>query len=411
VLAAQLSGLGTNATRPTPRIAARTVYGHNGGVKVVVAPNALKGSLSPFEAAAAMARGVKRAVPDAGVVELGIADGGDGTAEVMARAGGGTFREVLAQDPLGRVRPARYAWLSDDTAVIDVATASGLALLEENERNGLTASSYGTGELMRAALSAGATRIVLGVGGSATVDGGAGILQALGARLLDEQGRDLDRGGAELLRLAHVDLSQLAPRARDVRLEIACDVDNPLLGEHGAVPVFGPQKGVTPEGAELLERALTQFALVVERDFGSKISQVARGGAAGGIAAGLCGVLGAELLPGVDVVLDAVGFDQALAGASLCLTAEGLLDRQSLRNKGPFGVARRANKYGVPVVALSGGIAPDVTERDFPELAAMFSICPGPMTLAEAMRDAARLLEAATTQVARLFVTGLDRRE
>jgi len=358
-----------------------------------------------------MARGVKRALPDADVVELGIADGGDGTAEVMGRARGGTFREVAAQDPLGRVRPACYAWLSDGTAVLDVATASGLALLQEHERSALKTSSYGTGELVRAALAAGATRIVLGVGGSATADGGAGILQALGARLLDEQGRDLGRGGAELLRLAHIDLSQLTPRARDVRLEIACDVDNPLLGEHGAARVFGPQKGVTPEGVEVLERALTQFATVVERDFGCRIGEVARGGAAGGIAAGLCGVLGAELLPGVDVVLDAVGFDEALAGASLCLTAEGLLDRQSLRNKGPFGVARRASKYGVPVVALSGGIAPDVTERDFPEFAAMFCICARPMTLSDAMRDAASLLEAATAQVARLFVTGLDRRE
>lgn len=357
-----------------------------------------------------MARGVKRALPDADVVELGIADGGDGTAEVIGRACGGTFREVPAQDPLGRVRPARYAWLSDGTAVIDVATASGLALLQDAERSALTATSYGTGELMRAALSAGATRIVLGVGGSATVDGGAGILQALGARLFDSQGRNLGPGGAELLRLAHIDLSELAPRARDVRIEIACDVDNPLLGEHGAVRVFGPQKGVTLEGVEVLEQALTHFASVVERDWSRKISEMARGGAAGGIAAGLCGVLGAELLPGVDVVLDAVGFDQALAGAGLCLTAEGLLDRQSLRNKGPFGVARRAKAHGVPVVALGGGIAPGVTERDFPDFAAMFAICPRPMTLAEAMRDAASSLEAATAQVARLFATGLDRR-
>jgi len=380
-------------------------------VKVVVAPNALKGSLSPFQAAAAMARGVKRALPHAEVIERGIADGGDGTAEVIARARDGSFREVLAQDPLGRVRAARYAWLSDGTAVVDVATASGLALLQEAERSPLTATSYGTGQVLRAALSAGATRIVLGVGGSATVDGGAGILQALGARLLDGQGRELGPGGAELVRLARIDLSELTPQARTVPIEVACDVDNPLLGEHGAVRVFGPQKGVTPEGVTLLEQALAHFATIVERDGGVTIGDRAHGGAAGGIAAGLCGVLGAKLLPGVDVVLDAVGLDQALAGAALCVTAEGLLDRQSLRNKGPLGVARRAQAHRVPVVALGGGIGADVTERDFPAFAGMFSICSRPMTLAEAMRDAASLLEAATAQVARLFVSGLDRRE
>jgi len=372
-------------------------------MKLVAAPNALKGSLSPFAAAAAIAAGAKRAVPGLEVVELGIADGGDGTAEVVCRARGGTFRETAALDPLGRARTGRYAWLDDGTAVIDVATASGLALLEPSERSPLTATSFGTGELMRAALAASASRVVLGVGGSASVDGGAGILEALGARLLDADGRALPRGGGALPRLARIDVTELDERARQVPIDIACDVDSQLLGEHGAARLFGPQKGASPADVERLERGLAHFAAIVARDFGRDVQGAVSGGAAGGIAAGLFGVLGARLLPGVDLVLDAVGFEQALSGAALCITAEGLLDRQSLRNKGPFGVARRAAVLGVPVVALGGGIARDVTDRDFPAFAGMFSICARPMSLAEAMRDAGPLLEAAAERVVRLF--------
>jgi len=263
---------------------------------------------------------------------------------------------------------------------------------------------------VRAALSAGAKRIVLGVGGSATVDGGAGILQALGARLLDEAGHELPRGGGALNRLSRIDVSTLEPRAREVPLDIACDVDSQLLGEHGAARLFGPQKGASPAAVEQLEAALAHFAAIVARDFERDVAAVSSGGAAGGIAAGLHGVLGARLLPGVDLVLDAVGFDQALSGAALCITAEGLLDRQSLRNKGPFGVARRAAAQGVPVVALGGGIAPDVTARDFPAFAGMFSICSRPMALEEAMRDARPLLEAAAERVVRLFTAASSSR-
>jgi glycerate 2-kinase len=306
-------------------------------------------------------------------------------------------------DPRGRARTARYAWLDDGTAVIDVATASGLALLQPEERSPLTTTSYGTGELLMAALNGGAKRIVLGVGGSATVDGGAGILEALGARLLDSDGRPLPRGGGALARLSRIDMSALSERARQVPIDVACDVDSTLLGEHGAARLFGPQKGADAAGVEQLERGLAHFASIATRDFGRDVENAAFGGAAGGIAAGLFGVLGARLLPGIDWVLDAVGFDQALVGAALCITAEGLLDRQSLRNKGPFGVAKRAAAHGVPVVALGGGIARDVTDQDFPAFAAMFSICSRPISLEQAMRDAGPLLAAASERVVRLF--------
>ena len=377
--------------------------------KLVAAPNALKGSLSPFAAAAAIAAGARRALPGIEVVELGIADGGDGTAEVVCRARGGSFRQTSTSDPLGRARSARYACLDDGTAVIDVATASGLALLQPEEQSALSATSYGTGELLVAALSAGAKRIVLGVGGSATVDGGAGVLEALGARLLDADGRQIPRGGGALLRLSRIDASQLDERARQVPIDIACDVDSPLLGEHGAARLFGPQKGADAAGVELLESGLSHFASIVERDFGRHVHDVPSGGAAGGVAAGLHGVLGARLLSGVDWVLDTVGFDQALAGAALCITAEGLLDRQSLRNKGPFGVAKRGAARGVPVVALAGGIASDITDGDFPAFTAMFSICARPLSLEQAMRDAGPLLEASSERVVRLFASAHGR--
>ena len=372
-------------------------------MKLVAAPNALKGSLSPFAAATAIAAGARRAVPDIEVVELGIADGGDGTAEVVGRARGGSFREARALDPRGRARTTRYAWLDDGTAVIDVATASGLALLQSEEQSPLDTTSYGTGELLMAALNAGAKRVVLGVGGSATVDGGTGILEALGARLLDTDGRRLPRGGGALARLSRIDLSGLSERARQVPIDIACDVDSKLLGERGAARLFGPQKGADAAGVEQLERGLAHFSSLITRDFGRDVQNAAGGGAAGGIAAGLFGVLGARLLPGIDWVLDAVGFDQALVGAALCITAEGLLDRQSLRNKGPFGVAKRGAAHGVPVVALAGGIASDVTDQDFPAFAAMFSICSRPISLEHAMRDAEPLLAAASERVVRLF--------
>jgi glycerate 2-kinase len=371
--------------------------------KVVAAPNALKSSLSPFAAAAAIASGARRAVSGIEVVELGIADGGDGTAEVVCRARGGLFRETPASDPLGRARTARYAWLDDGTAIIDVATASGLALLRREEQSALSATSYGTGELLVAALSAGAERIVVGVGGSATVDGGAGILQALGARLLDSDGREIPRGGGALLRLSRIDTSQLSERARQVPIDIACDVDSPLLGEEGAAHLYGPQKGANVADVEQLELSLAHFASILARDFGRDVRSMPSGGAGGGIAAGLFGVLGARLLPGIDWVLDAVGFERTLLGAALCITAEGRLDRQSLRNKGPFGVAKRGAARGVPVVALAGGIARDVTLGDFPAFAGMFSICARPMSLEQAMRDAAPLLEAASERVVRLF--------
>jgi glycerate kinase len=291
------------------------------------------------------------------------------------------------------------------TAVLDVATASGLALLSVQERDPLVASSRGTGKLISLALDAGVETIILGVGGSATVDGGAGLLAALGVGLLDDAGAPISSGGAGLARLARVDLSRMHPALSRVKLRVACDVDSTLLGPHGAARLFGPQKGATSEGVRELEQNLSHFADVIEQSTGRDVRSVVSGGAAGGIAAGLYGVLNAALEPGIDLVLETVGFDQALAGASLVITAEGLLDEQSLRNKGPCGVGRWAKRRNVPVIALAGGIADDVRPRDFPDFSGMFSICRRPMSLEEAMASAAGLLESAAESVMRVFLT------
>jgi len=374
-------------------------------VRVVVAPNALKGSLSPFEAASAIARGVRAASASAEIVSLPIADGGDGTSSVLIAARGGQTRDTIVADPLGRPVRGSYGLLDGGrTAVVDVATASGLALLSNAERDPLVATSRGTGKLISAAFDTGCETVIIGVGGSATVDGGAGLLAALGVALLDSDGTPIPGGGGGLSRLSRIDLARAHPALARVKLRVACDVDSPLLGPHGAARMFGPQKGANAQAVLELERNLEHFAHVIAKLTGRDVTSVISGGAAGGIAAGLYGVLGATLEPGIDLVLETLGFDAALAGADLVLTAEGFLDEQSLRNKGPCGVGRWARRRGVPVIALAGGIADDVRPADFSDFAGMFSICRRPMALEEAMLRAAPLLESAAESVVRALL-------
>ncbi|HEX3777835.1 MAG TPA: glycerate kinase [Polyangiaceae bacterium] len=371
-------------------------------MRVVVAPNALKGSLSAFEAAQAIARGVRAASPSAEIISLPIADGGDGTSAVLIAARGGQTRDSIVADPLGRPVRGSYGLLDGGrTAVVDVATASGLALLKDDERDPLVATSRGTGKLISAALDSGCETVIVGVGGSATVDGGAGLLAALGVALLAADGTPIPAGGAGLAKLSRLDLARVHPALARVKLRVACDVDSPLLGPHGAARLFGPQKGANPAAVLELERNLEHFAEVILKLTGRDVKQVTSGGAAGGIAAGLHGVLNASLEPGIDLVLETLGFERALGAADLVLTAEGLLDEQSLRNKGPCGVARWAKRRSVPVIALAGGIADDVRAADFPDFAGMFSICRRPIALEEAMRNAAPLLESAAESVVR----------
>ncbi|HEY8944646.1 MAG TPA: glycerate kinase [Polyangiaceae bacterium] len=339
-------------------------------IKVLCAPNALKGTLSAVETARALAAGVRRALPQAEIVELPIADGGDGTREVLTRTLGGQERWVTVTDPLGRQRTAAFSVITSDagqrTAVIDVASASGIALLRQDELDPVRASSFGTGALLRSALESGIERLILGVGGSATVDGGTGVLAALGARFLDARGAEVTPGGGGLAHIEAVELGGILPAARQSRLCVACDVDNPLVGPAGAARVFGPQKGAGTDLVVRLEAGLERLAAALSRATGKDPRTVARGGAAGGIAAALWAALDAELVSGVDLVLDTIGFEEALHDAALVLTAEGRLDAGSLGNKGPVGVARRAAHYGVPTLAFVGSRTADVPDELLP---------------------------------------------
>ncbi|HMI86615.1 MAG TPA: glycerate kinase [Polyangiaceae bacterium] len=378
-------------------------------MNILVAPNALKGSLGPIEAAGAIAEGLAQGYPDARLDELPIADGGDATAAVLVRALGGTFAEATAQDPLGRSRKASFGIFGDgNEAVIEVAQSSGLALLAPMEQNPLAASSYGAGQLVLAALERGCRRIDIALGGSATVDGGAGLVEALGVRLLDGNGDVVARGGGGLLQLEHIDVAGLDSRVAKADIVALCDVDNALLGDAGAARAFGPQKGATPEGVERLEANLAHFADIIERDLRRDVRHLRHGGAAGGIGAAVAGILGGHLAPGADFVLERLNVRERLAGKDVVVTAEGQLDRQTLQNKAPWALARAARAMGIPVIVLAGGIAEEVeVDREaFHLFDIMVPACPRPMALAEAMRTAREQLVASARRVGQLLRLG-----
>ena len=331
-------------------------------MRVLVAPDKFRGTLSAASAADAIAAGIRRAIPDAAIDVVPMADGGEGTLDALVAALGGQTHERTVSGPLGDPVRATYAVVpsaSGPTAVIEMARASGLALIARR-RDPLRASTRGTGELIGAAAAAGVPSAVVCIGGSATNDAGAGMAQALGIRLRDEQGNELAPGGAALLGLARIDARDLDPAVRAMRIVAATDVDNPLFGPNGASFVYGPQKGATPEQAALLDRALRHFAAIVHRDLGVDVRDLPGAGAAGGLGAGLIAFLGARLRPGVEVVMEAVGLRVRLEGADLVVTGEGRFDEQSLRGKVPHGILSAAEEFGVPAVVLCGEQAIDV---------------------------------------------------
>jgi glycerate kinase len=333
--------------------------------RVVIAPQSFKGSADAVAVASAIAHGVRRVWPRAACVELPLADGGEGTTLALVRATGGEMRSARVHDPLGREIDAQWGVLGDrTTAVLEMAAASGLPLLRAEERDPRVASTRGTGELIIAAAASGAQRIVIGIGGSATNDGGAGMALAFGYRFLDADGRELPEGGAALARLARIE-GQTDPRLIRPAIDVACDVRNPLLGPEGATAVYGPQKGATPEIQRELEAALTRYADVVEGFVGRDVRSVPGAGAAGGLGAGLIAFLDARLVSGSALVLDAVAFDKRLVGADLVVTGEGRIDGQSLYGKLTHAVTVAARRRGVPVVAVAGIIgAGHETMRD-----------------------------------------------
>ncbi|MEH6366603.1 MAG: glycerate kinase [Pseudomonas marincola] len=372
-------------------------------MKIVIAPDSFKESLSALEVAEAIAKGWASVYPDAEICLLPMADGGEGTVDALLAATGGERRECQVRGPLGAPVQAHWGWLAGNTAVIEMAAASGLHWVPSGQRDATVTSSYGTGELIREALDGGAKRIILGLGGSATNDGGAGLLQALGMRLLDRNGAELAAGGAALAQLYQIDMAGLDSRLLGVQVDVAADVDNPLCGPRGASAVFGPQKGASPEQVASLDAALQSMANVVAATLGEDFSQVPGVGAAGGLGFAAKAFLRAGFRPGIELVAELSGLAEAVQDADLVITGEGRLDAQSLHGKTPVGVARVAQAAGVPVIALAGSLG-EGYQRMYPVgIDAAFSLAPGPITLEQACAQAASELTARAADVARVW--------
>ena len=377
-------------------------------MRIVVAPDSFKGSLSALAVAEAMERGVRSVFPDASVARVPIADGGEGTVEALVAATGGRLESRRVTGPLGEPVEARWGVLGDGrTAVVEMAAASGLTLVPRERRDPRVTTTRGTGELVRAALDAGLRRVVVGLGGSATNDGGAGLARALGIRFLDDAGRDLPEGGAALARLARVDLAGQDARIAAAEVVVACDVDNPLTGPRGASAVYGPQKGATPAMVAELDAALERYARVAREATGRDVAGLPGAGAAGGLGAGLLFFTPARLRPGVEIVLEMTGFDALVRGADLVLTGEGRTDFQTAMGKAPVGVAAAAKRHGVPVVCLSGGLGPGADEVLARGIDALAVAVPGPMGLEEAVARARELVEAGAARACRLVALGM----
>lgn len=376
-------------------------------MKIVLAPQSLKGSLDAPAVAEAMAAGVAAVFPGAEIVVCPVADGGEGTVRALVAATGGQLEHARVTGSLGELVTAEYGMLGGSrTAVIEMAAASGLPLVAPELRDPRRATTYGTGELMRAALDAGCEQMLIGIGGSATNDGGAGMAQALGAHLLDDEGHELPPGGAALARLARIDVSELDERLRRVRVQVACDVTNPLYGPEGASVVYGPQKGASPAVARELDGALARYAEVIRRDLGVDVAQTPGAGAAGGLGAGLLAFARATLVPGARLVLDALDFAAKVEGAALVLTAEGRLDTQTAYGKAVGAVATAARRAGGRVIAVAGSIAANDAALLALGVDVAVPLVDGPMSLEASMEGAAELVKRATTRALRLIALG-----
>ncbi len=371
---------------------------------IVVAPDSYKGSVSASAVASAMERGIHQVFAGAEVRKIPIADGGEGTVEALVTATGGQLKTSIVTAPLGERIAAQWGVLGDGrTAVIEMAAASGLTLLAAERRDPLRATTLGTGELVRAVLDAGLRRIIIGIGGSATNDGGAGMARALGARFFAADGSELGEGGAALAKLDRIDLAGLDARLAETELIVACDVDNPLCGPRGASAVFGPQKGASPEMVQTLDAALAHFAECARRATGRDVAQRPGAGAAGGLGAGLMFFTPATLRPGVEIVLEAVGFSEVVKDADFVITGEGRTDFQTAFGKAPVGVAKVAKLHSVPVFCLSGGLGEGADDVLAQGIDALMSICDKPMALTDCMQQGSALIEAAAARLCRII--------
>ena len=376
-------------------------------MKIVIAPDSYKESLSALEVASAIEAGFREIYPDAEYIKLPVADGGEGTVEAMVAATQGRMVEVAVTGPLGEPVQGFYGISGDEScAFIEMAAASGLELLPPAARNPLKTTSWGTGELIRHALDLGVTRMIIGIGGSATNDGGAGMVQALGAQLLTANGQPIAPGGAGLSTLATIDISGLEPRLAQCRIDVACDVTNPLVGDEGASAVFGPQKGATPEMVVQLDRALAHYARQIAQDLDLDVLTLEGGGAAGGMGAALYAFCGAHLRPGIDIVTDALHLDALVADADLVITGEGRIDSQTIHGKVPVGVARVAKRYQIPVIGIAGSLTADVGVVHQHGLDAVFSVLHRICSLDEALAEAGANVRMAARNIAATIKVG-----
>ncbi|WP_148252649.1 glycerate kinase [Aidingimonas lacisalsi] len=373
-------------------------------MNILIAPDSYKDALSARDAAAAISQGVKRGLPNAHCRECPMGDGGEGTLDALLAATGAERKTLKVHDALGRMRNASWGWLAAHrTAFIELAEASGLQHLAQDERTALHSTTLGVGELILAALDAGAKRLLLTLGGSATNDAGAGMLAALGAKLQDAHGRELPPDGVSLAQLETLDLSGLDPRLADIDVETAVDVDNPLLGDHGASAIFGPQKGASMADVERLDAALGHFAQLAARQLGENHSQRPGAGAAGGMGFAASAFLNARLRPGIELVMDQVGFDTLLDDADLVITGEGQLDGQSLAGKTPIGIARKAAQHSIPTVVLAGRLGTGWPAAYDHGVTAAFALADGPISLQDALDRCSQLLSERSESLIRLL--------
>jgi glycerate kinase len=368
----------------------------------VLAPDSFKESMTAKEVCIAMEKGIKKALPEAVCIQVPMADGGEGTVQSLVDATEGTIYPVTVTGPLGEPVTASFGILGDgETGAIEMASASGIHFVTKETKNPLVATTYGTGELMKACLDKGVKKIIIGIGGSATNDGGAGMAQALGVRFLDEKGEELGFGGGALDRLAKVDVSAIDSRLKDTQIFVASDVTNPLCGEKGASNVFGPQKGATPELVQILDQNLAHYADVLKAQLGKDIKDVPGAGAAGGLGAGLLAFTNASLRSGIDLVIEYTGLEQKVLEADFVITGEGGIDFQTQYGKTPYGVAQAAKKHGKPVVALAGYVG-EVDVLYSKGIDAIFGILPKAMSLEDALASGRENIEKTCENIARL---------
>ena len=371
-------------------------------MKIVIAPDSFKSSLTARQVAESIERGIRKVEKNIHIEKVPMADGGEGTVQSLVDATNGRMVYTKVFDPLMREIEAFYGILGDgSTAIIEMSAASGLPLISKEEKNPLITTTYGTGQLFMHALNQGCRSFIIGIGGSATNDGGVGMMKALGIRFINSEGQDIGFGGGELDKIHTIDTSGLDNRILDCSITVACDVDNPLCGLRGASRVFGPQKGATEEMVEVLDNNLSHYAEIIKSQLGISIIDVPGAGAAGGLGGGLMAFLKAKLRRGIDIVIDATGLEESIKGAALVITGEGSIDYQTQFGKTPYGVAMVAKKYGIPVIAIAGSIGKDAYALYEKGFNSIFSIVDKPMTLEEAIENSEVLLENTAERIMR----------